>query len=582
MMSEYFPRRADVAGDFRSARRRAALQSIVFRLTGKSTELLSYEEVRKKLRARETSARTLNEIPLGGIVGSVGRYKEFTRDFLPTKTTNADRWIRVKMAMTGSGGVPPIEVYRISGNYFVLDGNHRVSVAREMGLTHFEAYVNEVTTLAPLPPHASADDLILLAEYTEFLERIGPAELEPEAELRLTATGRYPILLEHVDVHRYYMGIDLAREIPFAEAFKSWYRNIYTPVARVIRERGLLRDFSERTETDLYLWISLHRAELEESLGWQISTDRAALDLAPQREMDQSTSTARARLLRALAREADAASRPRSEASRDHTPPDHESRFARDLLVAIDGEDSGWSVLDQAVHVAHRENARVLGLHVVPTDSVHSPERLTALRAQFEERCRHAGVAGRIAIESGKVAETLCKRARWADLVVTGLLPSATVGLRSRLGSEFRTLMRHCPQPVLVVPGAGAGAGAAPQRALLAYDGSPKSEEALYVACYLAGWWSLSLVVVTVNESDRSASETQDPARSYLEHHGIGANMVLGKGPVAQSVLHEADTHASDIIIMGGYGSSPPVEAVLGSAVDEVLRLSRRPVLILT
>lgn len=53
MMSEYFPRRADVASDFRSARRRAALQSIVFRLTGKSTELLSYEEVRKKLRARE-------------------------------------------------------------------------------------------------------------------------------------------------------------------------------------------------------------------------------------------------------------------------------------------------------------------------------------------------------------------------------------------------------------------------------------------------------------------------------------------------------------------------------------------------
>ena len=578
MISEYFPKRSDVASDFRSARRRAALQSIVFRLTGKSTELLSYEDVRMRLRAREKSTRTLNEIPLDGIVGSVGRYKDFTRDFLPTKRISADRWIRVKLAMTGSGGVPPIEVYCIGENYFVLDGNHRVSVAREMGFTHFEAYVIEVTTLAPLPPDARPDELILLAEYTEFLERIGPAELEPEAELRLTATGRYPILLEHIDVHRYYMGIDLAREIPFAEAFKSWYRNIYTPVAQVIRERGLLRDFSERTETDLYLWISQHRAELEESLGWQISTDRAALDLAPQQEMNQSTSTARGRRLRALALEADAASRPRVAASHDHTPPDHESRVAHDLLVAIDGEDSGWSVLDQAVHVAHRENARVLGLHVVPTDAVHSHERLTTLTAQFEERCRNAGVAGRIAIESGKVAETLCERARWADLVVTGLLPSATGGLRARLSSEFRTLMRHCPQPVLVVP----GAGAAPQRALLAYDGSAKSEEALSVACYLAGWWSLSLVVVTVNESSRSASKTQGPARSYLEHHGIGANMVLGKGPVAQSVLHEADTHASDIIIMGGYGSSPPVEAVLGSAVDEVLRLSRRPVLILT
>ena len=578
MMSEYFPRRADVAGDFRSARRRAVLQSIIFRLTGKSTELLSYEEVRTKLRARETSARNLEEVPLDRIVGSVGRYKDFTRDFLPTKTNNAERWIRVKMAMVGSSGVPPIEVYRINENYFVLDGNHRVSVAREMGLTHFEAYVNEVATLAPFPPDGSPDDLILLAEYTEFLERTGPAELEPEAALRLTAAGRYPILLEHVDVHRYYMGIDLAREIPFAEAFKSWYRNIYTPVVQVIRERGLLRDFPERTETDLYLWISQHRAELEGSLDWPISTERAAFDLAPQRKIYQSTSTARERLLRALALEADVASRRRSATSHDHTPPDHEGRVARDLLVAFDGEDSGWSALDQAMHVAHRENARVLGLHVVPKGSVHSPDRLTALRAQFEERCRNAGVAGQIAIESGKVAETLCKRARWADLVVTGLPPSATVGLRSRLGSEFRTLMRHCPQPVLVVP----GSDVAPQRALLAYDGSPKSEEALYVACYLAAWWSLSLVVVTVDESDRSASKNLKPARSYLEHHGIGANMVLGKGSVAQSVLHEADMHGSDIIIMGGYGSSPPVEAVLGSAVDEVLRLSRRPVLILT
>ena len=577
-MSDYFPRRTDVASDFRSARRRAVLQSIVLRLTGKSTELLSYEEVRKKLRAREKSTRTLNDIPLDRIVGSVGRYKDFTRDFLPTKTTNADRWIRVKMAMIGSGGVPPIEVYRIGENYFVLDGNHRVSVAREMGLTHFEAYVNEVTSLAPLPPNTRPDELILLAEYTEFLERIESAELEPEANLRLTATGRYPILREHIDVHRYYMGIDLAREIPFAEAFKSWYRNIYTPVARIIRVRGLLRDFPERTETDLYLWISQHRAELEESLGWQISTNRAALDLALQQEMDQSTSTARKRWLKALALEANAASRPRVAASHSHTPPDHEGRVAHDLLVAIDDGDSGWSVLDQAVHVAHRENSRVLGLHVVHTDAVHSYERLTILTAQFEERCRNAGVAGRIVIESGKVAETLCKRARWADLVVTGLLPPAAGGMRARLGSEFRTLMRHCPQPVLVVP----GAGVAPQRALLAYDGSPKSEEALSVACYLAGWWSLSLVVVTVNESDRSASKAQDRARSFLENHDICVDMVLGRGPVAQSVLHEADTHACDIIIMGGYGSSPPVEAVLGSTVDEVLRLSRRPVLILT
>ena len=66
MSSENFPGRATVAEDFRLARRRAALQSVVARLTGKSAELLSYEGVRRKLRGREKSSPKLKDIPLRG------------------------------------------------------------------------------------------------------------------------------------------------------------------------------------------------------------------------------------------------------------------------------------------------------------------------------------------------------------------------------------------------------------------------------------------------------------------------------------------------------------------------------------
>ncbi len=250
-----------------------------------------------------------------------------------------------------------------------------------------------------------------------------------------------------------------------------------------------------------------------------------------------------------------------------------------DLLVAVDGKESGWNALDQALDVARRENARVLGLHVIPTDANRSNKKLEVLEAQFEQRCRDAGIVGQIAIDVGKTAETICKRARWSDLVVTGLVPLATGGLRTRLGSEFRTLMRSCPRPVLVVP----GATTVPQRALLAYDGSSKSEEALYVASYLASRWSLGLSLVTISDSVSRASKIQAPARSYLEQHDIKAEMaVFGKGSVAQTILCEADRHAIDIILMGGYGLSPMVEAVLGSAVDEVLRKSKRPVFVFT
>ncbi len=300
MVSEFFPNRAMVADDFKQARRRAALESIVSHLTGKSSELLSYEEVRQKLRGRETSTHKLEDVPLKAIVGSAGRYKEFTRDFLPGENVASDRWIRVKLAMTGSSGVPPIEVYRIDEFYFVLDGNHRVSVAREMGLTHLEAYVTVVTTRGSLSPDAQPDDLIVEAEYIDFLERTKQYELRPEAELRLTTSGRYPILLEHIDVHRYYLGLDCACEIPYETAFTSWYDNVYMPVVIVIRERGLLRDFPERTETDLYLWISQHRAELERTLGWQISTDHTARDLRPKQE---TMRPAQERLLNVLTRD---------------------------------------------------------------------------------------------------------------------------------------------------------------------------------------------------------------------------------------------------------------------------------------
>ena len=269
-------------GDFRRARQQAAMESIMARLRGQSVDLLSYDEVRRSLGGVEGTTHKLEDIPLDAIVGSVGRYTDFTRSFLPTKNSDEERWARVKIAVEDMVGVPPIEVYAIDGSYFVRDGNHRVSVARQVGATTIQAYVTPVYGKVPLGVDTQADELGLMAEYKDFAAKTKINTLRPDADLTVTAAGRYNDLLEHIQVHRHYMGIEQEQRIPYAEAVTDWYDKVYLPVTAIIEERGLLRDFPDRTETDLYLWIGRHRADLMEELGWEIDPATAVQDLAEQ------------------------------------------------------------------------------------------------------------------------------------------------------------------------------------------------------------------------------------------------------------------------------------------------------------
>ena len=167
-------------------------------------------------------------------------------------------------------------------------------------------------------------------------------------------------------------------------------------------------------------------------------------------------------------------------------------------------------------------------------------------------------------------------RARWNDLVVLSLSYPPAPQAIARLGSGLSTLLRRCPRPVLTAPGSSSNL----DRALLAYDGSPKADEALFVATYLSGKWNIPLVVVTVIEMGRTTLDTLARAQKYLNTHGVQAAFVKESGPVAEAILKTADEHESDLIIMGGYGLGPVLEVVLGSAVDQILRASRRPMLI--
>jgi nucleotide-binding universal stress UspA family protein len=564
--------------DFHRARRKAALQEMMARLTGKSADLLSFEDVRQKLKARGTTARQLKDIPLDAIVGSVGRYADFTRSFLPRQDSDQERWTKVRVAATGLVGLPPIEVYQIGQAYFVLDGNHRASVARQLGATHIQAYVTEVRTKVPLSPEVQPDDLILKAEYADFLEPTRLDELRPEADLSVTVPGQYQALEEHIEVHRYFMGLEQEREIPYEEAVGHWYDEVYLPVVQVIRERGILRDFPGRTETDLYLWVSEHRAALEHALGWEIGHETAATDLAAQLSPRLQRIIARLgeKIRDAVTPDGFKAGPPPGQWREEQLEACQYDRLFADILVPVSGEEISWNALEQALEVARREGARLRGLHLVPSEAQRDSAEAQAVQAEFNKRCEAAGIPGRLAIEVGEVAPKICERVRWTDLVVVHLAHPPAPEAIARLSSGFRTLIRRCPRPVLAVPRASSHL----DRALLAYDGSPKAEEALFIATYLSCRWNISLAVVTVIETGRTTTETLARARRYLETHGAQATFVKEGGPVTDAILKTVEEHESDLIIMGGYGLSPVLEVVLGSAVDQVLRTSRQPMLI--
>ncbi len=564
--------------DFRSARRKVALEKVLARLSGKSTDLLSYEDVRQKLKATETSKRELKEIPLDSIVGSVGRYKDFTRGFLPRQDSASGRWARVKVAVTSLGGLPPIEVYQIGETYFVLDGNHRVSVAREIGAAHIEAYVRQVKTKVPLSPDIKPDEMIIKAEFAEFLERTSLAEfLEPD-QLGVTAPGQYQPMLGGIEAHREYLAHERKKQISLREASEHWVEHVYLPLVRMIRERDLLRDFPGRTETDLYVWISRHREALQREVGWEIKPGSAAADLRLKASPKVGRRAAR------LARKAMDAVTPDPLAAgpapgrwREGTLAARRAElFTVDILVPLHGEQASWSALDQALLVAGREGARLQGLHSVASEKLKQDDVARFVRDEFDRRCKEAGISGKLAIEVGGIARRVCERARWADLVVPHLAHPPDTRPRARLGSGFRTMILRCPTPILAVPGSRSPMN----HALLAYDGSPKAKEALYLSTYLASRWNISLTILSVMESSRVTDETLREALSYAERHDIKPTLVGESRDVAEAILQTADEQKCDFFVMGGYGHSPVVEAALGSAVDHILRETAKPVLI--
>jgi hypothetical protein len=275
--------------DFSRARFKAFVNSIWSLIQGQPNQLLSYDEIKEKLRVGGPIYRGVQTVPVKQIVGSLNRYHQFDRAFLPTQTETAERWQRVNRAFYNDISLPPVVLYKVGEIYFVVDGHHRVSVAREQGQIFIEAEVRECATRVNITPNIRIEDLEILSEKVGFIERTGLDQVRPEANIKLTISDGFNRMLEHVAVHKYFMGLEQQRDISDEEAVADWYDNVYLPIAEVIRKSDILQDFPGQTEGDLYLWVLDHQHYLHETNGLALMPpEEAARDyIKTQKDVDE-------------------------------------------------------------------------------------------------------------------------------------------------------------------------------------------------------------------------------------------------------------------------------------------------------
>ncbi|MBR6348032.1 MAG: transcriptional regulator [Spirochaetales bacterium] len=245
------------SGDFTKAHRHAILQGIFSTFRWHRPDLLSFYEVTKLIHPEAEAYKGMMAIPVDKIIGSENRYHDFSSAFYPKNLHLQKRWESVDAARLDDVTLPPISVYKLGDWYFVRDGNHRVSVAKSQGVAFIDAEVVELTSKIPLEEGITLNEIkkrVVAYERQRFLDQFEPDYL-PMDRIVFTTPGAYPEMVNHINVHKYYVNQTRTDVMTFEEGAVSWYNNVYLPIAKAIEEQHLLADFPGQTEADMYMWL---------------------------------------------------------------------------------------------------------------------------------------------------------------------------------------------------------------------------------------------------------------------------------------------------------------------------------------
>ncbi|MBF0301661.1 MAG: Lrp/AsnC ligand binding domain-containing protein [Desulfamplus sp.] len=231
-------------------------------------DITSFENTQKKECAFDSRERGVQTVKLSQIAGSVGRYQDFDEQFRFKSQVPSERFTSILEAMRCGTVLPPVKLYQIKDEYYVLDGNHRVAAAKK--LHHDEI----LATIIEFIPSRETLDNVLYNEMMDFCDRTGLPR-----SIKLTEVGQYDNLLEQIDEHYTYLknlastakneisnnaltsystsSSKVSPPLTFAAAARDWYRTIYQPLCSIIKRGNIVETFSNRTLADLYVYISV-------------------------------------------------------------------------------------------------------------------------------------------------------------------------------------------------------------------------------------------------------------------------------------------------------------------------------------
>ena len=214
-------------------------------------EVKSFKENQENEEAFDTINRGVCTVPVKQIVGSVGRYHDFDSRFRLKRHISPERLENIKKAMREHKSLPPVKLYQIKNEYYALDGNHRISAAKEFGYHDINADIIEFF------PSKDTLENILYREKTEFNDKTGLSH-----SIELTEMGQYTHLINQISRHRNFLEKTPGeKSASFKGAAEDWFTAIYRPLTEIIEKGHLIKSFPKRTVADLYAYITFHQWE---------------------------------------------------------------------------------------------------------------------------------------------------------------------------------------------------------------------------------------------------------------------------------------------------------------------------------